>query len=457
MKRLCGLGITVLFITVLLVCSSCSSRDYLNVIPEKSTALISIDMQKMSTETSTSVNFDVLKSLLHVDDIQDCGIDCTAKLYLFETTDGTLGVCAKVNSEKQLEKTFQNLSKQGVCQNITERKDFHFTVLKDSWVVGFSDNALLVMGPAVADAQASLLRQMVKYLSAKEDEGIKGTPMFDTLDSVASPMALVTQAQALPEKLVAPFVLGAPKGSDASQIIIAAEMHVTNGILAIKGKTFSFDKNVDAAFRTALANYRPIKGKYLQSMADDALAGIFMNVDGKLFLPMMQSDKGLQTLLMGLNTAIDMDNIIRSIDGDMAIVLPAFSEGNLQMRLSAQLSNAAWLADVSYWKQSCPAGTFINDKGKDTYCYSDGKASFFFGVTADKQFFSGNDMESAKNSIAPAVRPISKEIQQMIIGQKMAMVLGLGKTSSDNEVLSAVTDIISPVFGEVKSIVYTLK
>lgn len=457
MKRLFGLGITVLFITVLAVFSSCSSKDYLNVIPEKSSAIISIDLQKMTTEGSGAINFDVLKSLLHVDDVKDCGIDGSAKLYLFETADGNLGLCAKVSSEKQLEKTFQDLSKQGDCQPLTERKDYHFTVLKDSWLVGFSDNALLVMGPVVADAQANLQRQMVKYLSAKEDEGIKETPMFDSLDSIASPMALVTQAQALPEKFVAPFVLGAPKSSDASQIIIAAEMQVMNGILSIKGKTFSFNKEVDAAFKSALANYRPIKGKYLQSMANDALAGIFMNVDGKQFLPMMQANKGLQTLLMGINTAIDMDNIIRSIDGDMAIVLPTFSEGNLQMRMSAQLTNPNWLADVNYWKQSCPAGTSIQDKGKDTYCYSDGKTSFFFGVTADKQFFSGNDMESAKASIAPVSRPIGKDIQQMITGQKMAMVLNLCQTSSDDDVISAVMGIITPIFGDVKSIVYTLK
>ena len=33
---------------------------------------------------------------------------------------------------------------------VKERKGFHFSVLKNSWLVGFSDQALLVMGPVVA-------------------------------------------------------------------------------------------------------------------------------------------------------------------------------------------------------------------------------------------------------------------------------------------------------------------
>lgn len=457
MKRLFGLGMTVLLVSVLVLFSSCNNQDYLNVIPDTSTAIISIDLQKIADDESATVNFDVLKSLLHVDDVKDCGIDGNSKLYLFETVDGNLGLCAKVSSEKQLKATFQNLSKQGVCNELTSRKDYHFTVLKDSWLVGFSDNALLVMGPVVDDAQAKLQRQMVKYLAAKDDEGFKGNPMLDCLDSIAAPMALVAQAQALPEKFVAPFTLGAPKGSDASQILIAAEMQVTNGTLSIIGKTFSFNQDVDAAFKTALANYRPIKGRYVQNMTDKELAGFFMNVDGKQFLSMMRSNIGLQTLLMGINTAIDMDNIIRSIDGDMAIVLPSFSDGNLKMRMSAQLANTTWLNDVSYWKQSCPAGTSILDKGRNTYCYLDGKASFFFGVTDDKQFFSGNDMESAMSSVTPSANPLSKNIQQMIIGQKMALVLNLGETNSDQSVISAVMGIITPIFGDVKSIVYTLK
>ncbi len=99
-------------------------------------------------------------------------------------------------------------------------------------------------------------------------------------------------------------------------------------------------------------------------MPADALAGIFMNVKGEQFLPMMQSNRSLQTLLMGINQAIDMDNIIRSVDGDMAIVMPSLDDNNMQMTMAAKLSHAKWLGDVDYWKTSCPAGANIANWGK---------------------------------------------------------------------------------------------
>lgn len=158
--------------------------------------------------------------------------------------------------------------------------------------------------------------------------------------------------------------------------------------------------------------YRPIKGDYVKSMPNDALAGIFMNVEGTRFLPLVQSNQGLQTLLMGINAAIDMDNIIRSVDGDMAIVMPSLGTDNMQMTMAARLSHAKWLSDIDYWKQSCPKGSTIGNWKKNAYCYSSGKTSFYFGVSDDKQFFSGNDQLSAEYSILPSNHPIDQHIQQ---------------------------------------------
>lgn len=454
-----------LFTIILICCSlgmalftSCSGSDYINAIPANSSAVISIDMPKMAETNHMEDKAGVLKSLLHVDDVADCGIDVDEKLYLFESADGNLGLCAKVHDEGDLEDWLNKLAKnQHTCTPVTERKGYRFSVLKNNWMVGFSDKALLVMGPVVADAQAELQRQMVRYLKAEEEQGIKSSPMYERLDTIASPMAMVAQAQALPEKFVAPFTLGAPKNADASQVVIAAEMKIHDGMLRIVGETFSFNKEVDKALKDAAANYRPIKGNYVTSMPDDAMAGIFMNVDGTKFLPMMQSNKGIQQLLLGINAAIDMDNIIRSVNGDMAIVMPSFSDSNLKLTMAAQLAHSKWLADVGYWKSSCPKGSSIADWGKNSYYYTDGKTSFYFGVSDDNQFFSGSDQLLASYSIKPSNHPIASNIRKEVVGQKLAMVINLSKSGNGNEAMTAITGLLSPIFGNLNTIVYTLK
>lgn len=442
---------------MIVLMSACSDNDYLNAIPSKSSAVISIDMSRLNGQEQEQNQEHILKTMLHVDDVSKCGLDVKEKVYLFETIDGNLGLCAKVADEGDVSNWLSELSQQRICSTVTERKGFHFAVLKDSWLVGFSSKALLVMGPVVAEAQAEMQRQMVRYLNADEDAGIKSSKLFAQLDSIDSPMAMVAQAVALPEKFVAPFTLGAPKDADASQIVIAAGMDVEDGVLKIAGRTFSFNPSINQALVKSQQVFRPIQGDYVQSMPDDAMAGIFMNVAGSRFLPLVQSNQGLQTLLMGINASIDMDNILRSVDGDMSIVLPTLGADHMQMMMAARLSHAKWLSDVDYWKQSCPKGSTIGNWKSNAFCYSSGKTCFYFGVTDDKQFFSGNDEVSAESSIRPSSHPISKRVQNMIRGEKMVMVINLEKSGGGGSAMQAVTGLLSPLFGQLTAVVYTLK
>lgn len=442
---------------MIVLMSACSDNDYLNAIPSKSTAVISIDMSRLNGQEQEQNQEHILKTMLHVDDVSKCGLDVKEKVYLFETIDGNLGLCAKVADEGDVSNWLSELSQQRICSTVTERKGFHFAVLKDSWLVGFSSKALLVMGPVVAEAQAEMQRQMVRYLNADEDAGIKSSKLFAQLDSIDSPMAMVAQAVALPEKFVAPFTLGAPKDADASQIVIAAGMDVEDGVLKIAGSTFSFNPSINQALVKSQQVFRPIQGDYVQSMPDDAMAGIFMNVAGSRFLPLVQSNQGLQTLLMGINASIDMDNILRSVDGDMSIVLPTLGADHMQMMMAARLSHAKWLSDVDYWKQSCPKGSTIGNWKSNAFCYSSGKTCFYFGVTDNKQFFSGNDEVSAESSIRPSSHPISKRVQNMIRGEKMVMVINLEKSGGGGSAMQAVTGLLSPLFGQLTAVVYTLK
>lgn len=442
---------------MIVLMSACSDNDYLNAIPSKSTAVISIDMSRLNGQEQEQNQEHILKTMLHVDDVSKCGLDVKEKVYLFETIDGNLGLCAKVADEGDVSNWLSELSQQRISSTVTERKGFHFAVLKDSWLVGFSSKALLVMGPVVAEAQAEMQRQMVRYLNADEDAGIKSSKLFAQLDSIDSPMAMVAQAVALPEKFVAPFTLGAPKDADASQIVIAAGMDVEDGVLKIVGRTFSFNPSINQALVKSQQVFRPIQGDYVQSMPDDAMTGIFMNVAGSRFLPLVQSNQGLQTLLVGINASIDMDNILRSVDGDMSIVLPTLGADHMQMMMAARLSHAKWLSDVDYWKQSCPKGSTIGNWKSNAFCYSSGKTCFYFGVTDDKQFFSGNDEVSAESSIRPSSHPISKRVQNMIRGEKMVMVINLEKSGGGGSAMQAVTGLLSPLFGQLTAVVYTLK
>lgn len=425
---------------------SCSDDNYLNCVPQMSQLVISINSAKVSGTQSPII----LRSLLHVSQLDESGLDLSSNVYFFEDAQSNLGLCAKVDDNDKLADVLKKANLE-----ITKKRGYKFAVLPSNWVIGFSDKAALLMGPALPAAQNDLMVQMARYLGSEEDDGLKASPMYDKLDSIDAPMAMVCQANALPQQFVAPFTIGAPKDADPSDIMVEAGLEMKGGRLLMNGHTFSFKKGINKALIDASKVYRPIKGSYVKSMSKNDVLGLFLNVDGKQFHQLITQNRGITAMLAGINAAIDMDNILKSVDGDMAIVTPTMGKDNLTLMMAAKLSGAPWLADVDYWKQSVPQGGHIGDWGKNCFYYQGDKTTYYFGVTPDMQYMSGGNKEQALNSIKSSSNPLPQDLQKMIVGQKLVMIINFEALKGSKA--EALTALLKPMFGNVNTIVYTLK
>lgn len=449
--------------TVLLL-ASCSSDDYLNCIPGESITLLSVDLQQLSEENTSVKQAELLKSVLGVGELSDCGIDLSEKIYLFENNDGNFGLCAKVKDDGDLNDFInKNLAKKGKSRQTSERKGCWFTVLDNSWLMGFSDKAMLIMGPVLGADVAQLQQQMLKYLKADEETSIKSSKLFERMQTLNSSIAFVGQAQAFPESIALPFTLGAPKDADASQIMIAAEIANENGCVTINGETFSFNETIDKALKAAVSHYRPITGKYVSSVSQDIFAGLFLNINGIQLMDMLQSDKSTQALLAGINTAIDMDNIIRSIDGDVFVGISDFKNDKPSLKIGAQLANANWLDDVDYWKKSCPGSVRIVDEGKNAFRVINGNQqedanTFHFGVSDDMCFWA-ESVKSAPQLEKQSDSPFAAKIQNKIKGKKLCVLFNYGQLRKQLSpaTFKLLNDWLKPLFGNIKTIIYTQK
>ena len=446
MKRIAfilSLGMAVLM-------TACSGDDYINVIPSDSIALMAVDMNNVEKPQLTVPP--KIETLPFVAD--RFGIDLSVPVYAFETKDGNIGVCAKVDDADDVKKCIDEvLVSQEACKPLAPKKDFLFTVVSDKWVLGLSDEALLVMGPVVPAAQPQLQLQMAKYLQADAKKGAKESPLFARLDSLSAPVRLVAQAQALPEQVAAVLTIGAPKEADASQVLVAAELQADGECLVARSQTFSLNEQIDAAIRGNQGRFRPVGDHYLMSLSDEDAAAVFVNVEGGHFLEMVKANKTLQLLLSGINTAVDMDNIIRSIDGEAAFWLHDSRDG--QMAMAAQLAKTDFLADVDYWKKSAPKGMSIIDQGVNAYAVSGGDTRFCFGVTADKQFYAGSSDSVAASLGKTAAHPMPQQVTQRLKGQRVAVALQLPRLLGEQSEL--VMSLLQPLFGSPRYVIYSLK
>lgn len=433
--------------------NACSGTDYLNAVPGNSVALVSMDMGKMNGINNQAL----LKALLHVSNVNTAGVDVSAPVYLFESADGNLGLCAKVADSGDLEKTLNALATNGVCQPLKEHRDCQFTLLRNAWAVGFTDDALLVMGPITPANFSSLRSQMARYLRQSEEKGIVASRLYEQLDSIDGAMKMVARVDALPEKLMMPFTLGAPANTEPSKIFVSARMNVEGQCLVIDGKTFSFNQQVQQAMKEASQTYRLIEGKYMSALDKDGVSAMFLNVNGNEFIRLLNGNRGFQALLAGINTAIDMNNIIKSVDGDLCITMPNATDNGFRMTMSAQLAHSKWLSDVGYWKQSCPAGSTIRDWGNNAYCFSDGKTSFYFGVSPDLQFYSGGSENDARMALQAVDNSASQTWKHLMEGQKMVMVMNVDALTQNKEGMGGVSQLLTPLFGEIHSVVYRMR
>ena len=421
-KIICSILVVVALVTTaVVVLLSRGGNGYMNVIPPRVKALVAVELSKIG-----------------VGDVP--GIDFSRKAYLFETSDGSFGLVAAVDSKSDVESFFESLQKTGKATKTVERKGYLFTVINDNFVVGLSSSALLVMGPAVADEQASIQRKMVKYLSCDED-AVSASPLFSHLSTLEGPVAIVAQADALPEKFVMPLTLGAPRGTKADQLLLSATMDITGECLTLKCSTFSFDDKINSALKASHSKLRPLTDKHLATISADNMLSVACNVKGTDFVELLRSNESLRTMLIGINTAIDIDKMLRGVDGDLIMSLPSLGD-KLHLSLLADASDVSWQQDVDYWKKSCPAGTQIESCGRDSYMLKGTDFDACFGVKDGKLLYVVPSLESVLNVGTKALRPLSPAVIEQVKGSRFVAVLSLSSATRQKPELSVVSSFL---------------
>ena len=188
---------------------------------------------------------------------------------------------------------------------------------------------------------------------------------------------------------------------------------------------------------------------YLNIPTSKTVKAMLMNVDGEQFISLLHANKTFQALLAGMNMAIDMDNIIKSFDGDVVICLPDI-KGKTNVSMAAELKRKSFLDDVGYWKQSCPEGSKITDWNKDAYCYTNGEMSYYFGVTPDMQFYSGSTADDARGLLSKSSSQLPTSLQDKIKGRRLAVVLNIRALFGGN-------DFVSDMLGGINTVLYVMK
>lgn len=426
MRKYIIIGVVVLAVSIVAaLLFLLGGRQYTASIPSSSTAIVALDMKALKTDKTLASMTSFFEKMLGNADVEALGIDFSAPAYLFVAEDGTLGLCMKVGSHSDAVTLIkETLVKEGRVKYVGEKRGNHFAVIDGQWLLGLGDEALVITGPFLASDQTRRVSDLARMLDNKDDNGLEDSRFYERLNSMDAPLKMVARASALPEKVAQMMVMGVKEKCDDSQIVVAAEFNTTEkGTIDIAFDTFSFNEQINQQLRAAHEKFRVIGDGYISRASAAAQMSLLANVNGNDLADLIHTNKTLEAMLTGANTAIDMEKIIRGIDGDMLLTMPMLGLENMKLGLVAQLRDKSFLSDVDYWKKSCPKGTSLSDWKKDAFCLSTSSADFYFGVAADMQFYSGDSEVSALASMKPSVKPLTEDVKKILQGQHFAIVV----------------------------------
>lgn len=328
MKKLAFL--LILLSTLIVSCSD--SDDYMDAVPKKSPLVVSVDLMKYKGMDSNVF----MRSLFHIHNMTTRGIDLAQKVYAFESPEGFYGLCCCVSDEDNLKEL---MGKNGF--KLTDFRECTFSVLGNSWVVGFNAKSLLVMGPVTAGEQRNLMVKMASYLKQDADKGLRASDLVHQLDSIQEPMAMVAAMTSLPELMRSSLMLCAPKDMDANQLYYRAGISVSSDYVQVDGALFAKNHKDDETIRDyQLRQMDVLRGKYSSYIDEHNFVSILLNSKTTM-TELTQGKTDFDKLFSALNVGSDINyrKIFDTSSGEMLVSVPAHSS---QLHLLVSRLTADW-------------------------------------------------------------------------------------------------------------------
>lgn len=441
--------ISIILLIILSISTiSCVDSDYRDSIPKDSQLVISFN----PANSEIVSRFETLNDLIGISSLQHCGIDTESRPYIFLTSAGNIGLCARVADVDTLSSFFGRLSSKPNIRLIAKRDGCTFYSCRQM-VVGWNSVAFLALGPLLPSAHNEAVGEVAEYLDS--DDSFEKSRLYPFLkESDNHAISFAAEATSLPKPIIPFLTLGLPEGADLSSCILSGDMDIIDKSLMITSSPLSPDKAMSKHLSMSYSSLRPISSTYLSNMPDDASFGLFMNIDGKTFFPVISSAESATALLSGINQAIDLNAIIKSLNGDFMIYSPLPSLTTVHM--AGTLRDKGFLQDVSYWRSSLPRGYSLVPTSDDEYLLHSPDAALCFGVSHSPQlqFYAGPAVSSSRKGLMPSSVPLPLNIRKFIEGKKIGIVTDLSSLIPGRD--NAMT-ISLPGRLALRRIVYTVK
>lgn len=460
--------ISMMALVIMALCS-CTNTEYQKAIPANATLVMKVDVQSIADKAdfknskykmlldaaiASSVKGEDLKVVKeYMNDPQKMGFDLSTPLYIFLVGEETVGMTLKTGDEADLKEFLDMLNKQGMASKISEKDGLTTGTLVDEISFAYDKNTFLLLA-SLENKGASKAATMAKELmTMKESDSFASTEAFSRMNAEDQDVSLYMNGKLSKAALKDALEAVMPSSVDMKDMDALMSLNFEDGQATLKAKVWGTNDQGKAMIEEAEKNVGKIEGKYLDRVADNALIWVGMNVKGEWMLDKIKNNKSLKESLFMLERAIDIEQMLMSVDGDMAVefqIDDIVEQDNPEYIVYANLKNSDFLADVDDWMETMKEYEMSMVKnGENQYELTTDEATYFWGVQDKDLFLSSENASRKGNGLNPLL-----EKKSDIKNSKVYIYVNLAKIpfkemAQKDRDMAAVADVLD----KLKSIV----
>lgn len=393
--------IIILFAT--LVLASCSKDNgYQNVIPVDAPLVTSVNMASIA-EKSDFANSSVSQMMrqymgvlfsseaskkmkAYMESPQDMGIDFREPVFIFQTPNRCFGITMKMLNKGDFEGFLKMLQLQNIASKAKENDGVMEGALLDDICFGYDDNTILLLA---SDEGANVSkRTLAQLFKQSRDDSFASTDVFDyCFEKNEKDISIYSNIAALPADFASTVKSFIPQGVKMTDVALEASLDFQNGKAVLGGSLVPTTDKAGEMLRDAEKNFHKIKGEYLNVALDCFPVWSCMGVNGEWLLGKLKQDASLKQMLFMIERGIDIEAMIRAVDGDVAVALPSVTSFDDYL-VCGQLKNSDFLADVPEWQSGMKEyGISMQKTGTNEYLLKADGLQLNWGVNGNNLSF----------------------------------------------------------------------
>ncbi len=356
----------------------------------------------------------------YIQQAEKTGIDFRQKIYVFTTPDQCVCLLAKVADKSMLNKLITDLAKDGTCDKPTEKDGTVWTKILGEMPAAFNDDALIAMMPT--DGFNNPKVAIKEMLEQDQKNSFFATDKAKTFDKAKGDITFSASLAALPKNLLGTYSSLLPKGVRPSEVETTISLAFLDGKISLKQELSSQNDKLKALLEETNSNTKKIKGLYLDKSSDKSWFWASAGINGEWLLTQLKKADQFKQQLFLAERAIDIEKMIKSIDGDLMISLQlpnGMQLDNMPYLVAGKTKDQDFLKDVDYWTTSMREyGLTMTQSGDKQYKLVAEDMTFFWGTRPDDLYFTSSPELVQPTLNGPGSQKL-KELKDEILNSKL--------------------------------------